>query len=168
MKGEWSVTVRPWLLPILLDTDDPKAPPDSGELLDVFTTNFLEYIRVHEGARLADLPALQMRPTADTSHLSRTSQNMMIDLNTGATAWRKGWERSQSMTAMTQAAFAIMKNQPFPKDPVYGQEYRWDPTTRQLSMPAGKEIDALDIKPITVPKFGTQNEPQSFGADREK
>jgi hypothetical protein len=53
---------------------------------------------------------------------------------------------------MTQAAFAIMKNQPVPTDPVYGQHYRWDPATRQLSMPAGEAFDTMQIKPITVPK----------------
>ena len=67
-------------------------------------------------------------------------------------AWRKGWDRAQSTSAMTQAAFAIMKNQPIPRDPVYGQDYRWDPVTRQLAMPADKEFDAIEIKPITVPK----------------
>ncbi|MEY4569546.1 MAG: hypothetical protein RLZZ398_985 [Verrucomicrobiota bacterium] len=33
---------------------------------------------------------------------------------------------------MNQAAFAIMKNQPIPKDPIYGQDYRWDPATRPI------------------------------------
>ncbi len=71
----------------------------------------------------------------------------------GASAWRKGWDRAQSSFAMTQAAFAIMKGQPIPQDPVYGVDYRWDPATRQLSMPAGEVFDQLEIKPITVPKL---------------
>ena len=53
---------------------------------------------------------------------------------------------------MTQAAFAIMKGQPIPKDPVYGQDYRWDPVTRLLSAPDTEAFNSLNIKPITVPK----------------
>ena len=37
--------------------------------------------------------------------------------------------------------------------PIYGQPYVWDPASRQLSMPAGKEFDAIKIKSITVPKL---------------
>ena len=152
MKGEWSVGSRQFLLPMLLDAADPKCPPDAAELLDAYSLLFLEIARVHETADLKDLPTLAMPPALDTSHLSRTSRQAVESLSIGFMAWRKGWDRSQSSAAFTQAAFAIMKNQPIPKDPVYGQDYRWDPATRQLSMPAGKAFDDLGIKPITVPK----------------
>ncbi|MES2660668.1 MAG: hypothetical protein V4689_18730 [Verrucomicrobiota bacterium] len=153
MRGEWSVTSRSLLLPMLLDGEDPKNPPDSGELLDFYSLSFLEIVRDHESAPLADLPTLQFPPMADTSHLSRSSREATSMIYIGASAWRKGWDRAQSSFAMTQAAFAIMKGQPIPQDPVYGVDYRWDPATRQLSMPAGEVFDQLEIKPITVPKL---------------
>ena len=152
MKGEWNASSRYYLVPMLLDAEDPKSPPDGGELLDAFSLNYLQIARVHETAVLKDLPTLAMPPAPDTSHLSRASRQAMESISIGSMAWRKGWDRAQSSSALTQAAFAIMKNQPIPQDPVYGQAYRWDPATRQLSMPAGKTFDALDIKPITVPK----------------
>ena len=152
MKGDWSVMNRYYLLPMLLDAEDPKYPPDGGDLLDYVSLSYLEIVRSHESATLTDLPTLQFPPIADASHLSRASGQAAATISMGASAWRKGWDRAQSVSAMNQAAFAIMKNQPIPQDPVYGQAYRWDPATRQLSMPAGKTFDALDIKPITVPK----------------
>lgn len=152
MKGEWSVMGRYNLLPMLLDAEDPKSPSDGGELLDYYSLFFLETVRSHETANISDLPTLELPPTADTSHLSRASRQAAQDLGIGASAWRKGWDRAQSVSAMNQAAFAIMTNQPLPQDPVYGQVYRWDPTTRRLSMPAGKAFDEMDINPITVPK----------------
>jgi hypothetical protein len=153
MKGEWSVGSRQFLLPMLLDAEDPKLPPDPGELLDVYSLNFLEIVRVHEVAGIKDLPTLEMPPVPNSSHLSRASRGAVESLSIGSMAWRKGWDRIQSSSAMTQAAFAIMKGQPIPQDPVYGQDYRWNPATRQLSMPAGKTFDAMDIKPISVPKL---------------
>ena len=141
-------------MPMLLDAEDPENPPDGGELLDAFSLNHLQIARLHETTVLKDLPTLAMPlpPTPGTSHLSRASRQAMESIFIGSMAWRKGWDRAQSSSALTQAAFAIMKNQPIPQDPVYGQAYRWDPAARQLSMPAGKTFDALDIKPITVPK----------------
>lgn len=152
MKGEWSASNRQWLLPFVLDAEGPDCPPDGGDALDLYALGFLETVRSHETATLTDLPILQILPMADTSHLSRSSRRVVEILNIGTSAWRKGWDCAQSKFAMTQAAFAIMKGQPIPQDPVYGQDYRWDPATRQLSMPAGKTFDAMDIKPITVPK----------------
>lgn len=68
-------------------------------------------------------------------------------------AWGIGWARAQSSSAMTQAAFALMEGQPLNQDPVYGKAYPWDPATRQLSMPAGKDFEGMKIRPITVPKL---------------
>jgi hypothetical protein len=154
MKGEWSITNRQYLLPMLMDTEDPKNPPDGGDLLDTYTALFSEIVRTHEGASIEDLTKLEVPwDLPDVSHLSRSSKEAVSIVFIGANAWRKGWDRSISMSAMTQAAFAIMKGQPIPQDPVYQQDYRWDPATRQLSMPAGKNFDDLAIKPITVPKL---------------
>lgn len=152
MKGEWAVTNRSLLLPALLDGEDPKCPTDGGELLDYYSEGFVETVRSHESATLGDLPTLTILPVGDASHLSRQSQEAVSIITIGALAWRKGWDRVQSQSAMTQAAFAIMKGEPIPPDPVYGQPYRWDPATRQLSMPAGKAFDDLAIPPISVPR----------------
>ncbi|MEO5913487.1 MAG: hypothetical protein ABIS50_04590 [Luteolibacter sp.] len=153
MKGEWSASNRQWLLPFLLDAEGPDCPPDGGDALDFYALRFLETVRSHETATLTDLPTLELPPMSDPSHLSRSSRRVVEILSIGASAWRKGWDCSQSKFAMTQAAFAIMEGQPIPQEPVYGKDYQWDPATRQLSMPAGKEFEDLKIKPITVPKY---------------
>ena len=152
MKGEWSAMNRHFLLPMLLDGENPKNPPDGGELLDYYSLFQLETVRRHESATLSDLPTLELPPMADASHLSRPSRQMVQDLTTGSSAWRRGWLHAHSVFAMTQAAFAIMKGQPLPQEPIYGVDYRWDPATRQLSMPPGNDFEAMGIKPITVPK----------------
>ncbi|MEO7100986.1 MAG: hypothetical protein ABI162_16640 [Luteolibacter sp.] len=152
MKGEWSVTTRQYVLPMLLDAEDPDVITDGGDFLDAYVAPFVDIVRTHDGAAITDLPNLDSFRVGDLSHLSRNGRKLGEILSIGARAWRKGWERSQSASAMTQAAFAIMKGQPIPQDPIYRQDYRWDPVTRQLSMPAGKNFDDMGIKPITVPK----------------
>lgn len=151
MKGEWSTGSRQFLLPMLLDSGNPKNVPDTGDLLDFYSMSILETVRLHEDATLADLPNLDAMPLVDAGQLSRSSREVAGVMFLGASAWRKGWDRMQSVSGMTQAAFAIMKGQPIPKDPVYGADYVWDPTTRQLSFPADEKFKNLDIPPITVP-----------------
>jgi hypothetical protein len=53
---------------------------------------------------------------------------------------------------MTRAAFAILKDQPIPQDPIYGLDYVWDATTRQLSFPRVIPGD-MRIPTLTVPKI---------------
>lgn len=151
MKGEWSTGTREFLLPLLLDSENPRNVPDAGDLVDFYSMSLVESVRNHESASLAEMPNLDAMPMADAGQLSRSSREAVSVMFIGATAWRKGWDYNQSGSALTQAAFAIMKGEPIPKDPVYGLDYVWDPVTRRLSMPAGKAFDDSGIKPITVP-----------------
>ncbi len=153
MKGEWTTTTRHYLLPMLLDAEEPTAPRDGGALLDAFTLPYVEIVSTHEVATLADLPTLDPPLAPDVSQLSRKSRKLAEIFAVGASAWRKGWDRAQSISAQTQVAFAIMKGKSIPLDPMHGQAYQWDPATRQLSMPAGYPFDGMKIKPITVPKL---------------
>ena len=74
MKGEWSVGSRQFLLPMLLNAEDPNLPSDPGELLDAYSLNFLEIARVHEAADIKDLPTLGMPTASNSGDLSRTSR----------------------------------------------------------------------------------------------
>lgn len=68
-----------------------------------------------------------------------------------AEAWGKGFQRAVQQSGITQAAFAIMKGEPVPNDPVHGLPYRWDPASRTLSAPNSPLFSEVDLKPITVP-----------------
>jgi len=153
MTGEWHVVSRYWLLRPIADPEDPKYPSDPEALLDAYSEPFVEIVSTHRGQPLPRLPELEMpNGPPDLSHLSRDSRETMENLWVGARAWRKGWDRAQSVTAMTQAAFSIMQGQPVPNDPVYGLPYRWDADSRTLSAPDSSAFKELDIKPLTLPK----------------
>jgi len=152
MKGEWNVTAREYILPMVTDTRDPKYPPDPEALIDFHAASFVDVVRQHEAASLADLPNIEIFGSYDNSHLSRSSRQLTNMLGIGMQAWRKGWDRAQSAAAMTQAAFAIMKGQAVPNDPVYGLPYRWDAATRTLSAPDSPVFKEMGIKPLSIPK----------------
>lgn len=153
MKSEWSVGSRNYLLPMLLDTDDPKIPSDGAALLDYYSSQFSSITSTHEGTSPSDLAGLGWPSLTDDSHLSRSSRDVSSMVFVGAKAWRKGWERAQSVYAMNEAAFAILQGQPVPKDPVHGADYRWDPQNRVLSPPDTDAFREMKIDPITLPKF---------------
>lgn len=153
MTGEWHVCGRYWLFPPVADAEDPKYPSDPEALLDAYSGTFVEIVNTHRGQPLSRLPDIDFQPSPpDLSHLSRQSRETMEMLWVGARAWRKGWDRSQSSSAMTQAAFSIMQGQAVPNDPVYGLPYRWDPETRTLAAPDSPAFKELDLKPIKLPK----------------
>lgn len=152
MKGEWSVTNREYLLPILMDPEELNNPSDPDALLDAFAGNFLHIVGNNEGRSITDWPNLADPGDPDISHLSRRSQGLIETCFIGQRAWRKGMERSVSVFAMNQAAFAILKGQPIPNDPIYGLPYGWDPATRILSKPNGEAFKKLELKSITLPK----------------
>jgi hypothetical protein len=115
LKGEWAVTTRYFLLPMLLDAEDPKSPSDPEALLDYHAALFLDTVRDVEGLSLKDFLEKPLGNAPDNSHLSRTSRQTTESLLIGMKAWNKGWARAQSATAITQAGFAIMGGQPIPK-----------------------------------------------------
>lgn len=152
MRGEWNVTAREYLLPMLSDTADPKYPADPEALIDYHAGGFLEVIGDHDSPSPADWNAINHSGiVADNSHLSRDSRELTEMLFVGTQAWSKGMIRAQNQSAMTQAAFAIMQGQPVPNDPIHGLLYRWDPSTRTLSPPDDPAFAEMNLQPLIVP-----------------
>jgi len=154
MKGEWSVGLRQFLLPMMLDPEEANPLPDAGQLLDAYTLPFAELARFREGAKLGQEPAWPFEEETTMNNamgLSHESRQMFSILFVGARAWSKGWDRAQHSHGLMQAAFTMMKGDVVPVDPVRGLQYQWDPATRTLGMPAGKEFEEMGINPVMVP-----------------
>ncbi len=151
MKGEWHVGVQQYLLPILCDTEDPKYPPDPDALLDFYSGGFAGIIASYDKPAAADWATAAGPPLPYTGHLSRGSREVVEIMFVGERAWGKGLQRAQHVTGMSAAAFAIMKGQAIPADPIHGLPYVWDPATRTLSPPARAAFEGLELKPVAVP-----------------
>lgn len=153
MCGEWHVSGREFLMPMLANAADPKYPSDPDALIDVNAGYFSQYMDLYASNSPTDWPKITGPGIPAMSHLSRSSRDAIEILFVGAQAWSRGYERAQSAAGMTQAAFAVMQGQPVPNDPVYGQSYGWDPATRTLSPPDSPEFKKMELKPIVVPKL---------------
>ncbi|MCW1924610.1 hypothetical protein OKA05_18745 [Luteolibacter arcticus] len=152
MRGEWNVVSRDYVMPMLSDAGDPKYPADPEALIDFHASYFTRVLREYDNPSPAGWPSVSALPFPDNSHLSYESRQFTEMLFVGERAWSKGLQRSVSQTAMTQAAFAIMKGEPPPLDPVYGLPYGWDPATRTLSAPVHPAFEEDKFKPIVVPR----------------
>ena len=151
MKGEWHVCVQQYILPIACDVDDPKYAPDPEALIDFYCGRFAEVVATYDQPAVADWATVAAPARPTTRHLSRNSRQMAEIMFVGEQAWSKGLLRAMHSTGMTNAAFAVMKGQPVPNDPIHGLPYVWDPATRQLSAPADPVFAEQQLKPITVP-----------------
>lgn len=152
MKGEWNVTARQYLLPMLCDITDPKYPSDPDALIDHHAGYFSQIVHAYQGHTVSEWPDIAVTTFPDDSHLSRSSRQLSEQLFVGERAWSKGLLRAQSATALTQAAFAVMKGEPLPSDPIHGLPYRWDAATRTLSAPDSPVFEEMALKPVTVPQ----------------
>lgn len=152
MKGEWNVGIRQFLLPILCDGGDPCYPKDPEALVDFYSARFVDVVKAYDRGTMPDWRVVSSPPLRDGSHLSRPTRNVAEIMFVGEAAWSKGMLRSQYVVAMNAAAFAIMKGEDAPGDPIHGLPYIWDPATRELSAPADPAFVEMDLKPIIVPR----------------
>ncbi|RYD23008.1 MAG: hypothetical protein EOP88_05945 [Verrucomicrobiaceae bacterium] len=153
MRGEWSTSIREWVLPGILDPGDVNSPPDPGALIEAYTRPFAELARDRLTAAPGDPVPVQADAASRSAGLSRLSRRIVEILWMEPNGWHKGWYRANNVHGLTLAAFSLMKDDSrVPVDPIRGVPYRWNPATRTLSMPATPEFDGMKIKPVVVPK----------------
>lgn len=154
-RGDWN-GIMSELLPAMVDTSDVAVPPDADLLVEIYTRHMRETATMQGDRTLAEMggeprhgPAvdhLSWRGQELASMLGLRGEEEIVDL-------RSPWLAQQASTGMTQAAFAILHGKPVPNDPVSGLPYRWDPATRELSMPDTPRYRSFDIRPVKVPKI---------------
>ena len=153
LKGEYHFGMRVFILPILADAGDSHPLPDPEEFIDVYTEMFRRKINANPSHSPKDLAHFKVTPQPSSAGLSKESRNFYEhSIHEGVESWRTGWVRAQSIHGMHQAAFAIMKGQPVPPDPIHGLPYVWDAATRTLSAPVSPAFDEMKMTPIIVPK----------------
>jgi hypothetical protein len=152
MTGEWNVASQVFVMPMLADTNDPKYPSDPEALVDHLANSQLAIIQEYDSDSPSDWATEAAPVVLNNSHLTRDSRELTESLFVESRAWSRGFLRAQHMNAMTQAAFAIMKGEPIPNDPIHGLPYQWDPATRLLSPPDSPLFTEMHVGPITVPE----------------
>jgi len=144
--------VQQYLLPILCDAGDPHYFDDPEAFIDFYSARFVDAVKAHDRDTMPGWSHVSSPPLRDASRLSRKSRKLAEILFVGEQAWCKGMRRSQYIVAINAAAFAIMKGEPVPKDPIHGLPYIWDPVTRVLSAPSDPIFKEMKVEPLTVPR----------------
>lgn len=154
IRGQWNADMPGNFLPALADPTDADTPKDAEALAEVYTQSASSLVTGHKSLHLADIPT---HPVTYVSykHLSLRSQRIAEErgLKPGNSRYRKGWVVAQIQTGLTRAAFAILKGQPVPNDPIHGLPYRWDPATRKLSLLDNPKYQESRVKPLILPKL---------------
>ena len=150
MKGDWNFGMQYHLLPALADPAETQSPHDAEALVEARTNFTSEIVRQNEGLALTDLPT-SADLSFDPGSLSWRSRRLAGE--EFGYHYRDGWLRHQLQAGLTQAAFAILKGQPVPNDPIYGKPYTWNPETRQLGLPKRPEFRKMSSRPLTLPKL---------------
>lgn len=149
MRGQWNGMMMNSILPALADPGERQIPTDADLFIEANTAYYSKVVQTHNPLSLTDLPS-HPGPAFDPTGLSWRDRDMagLMTFNS-----RLGWEEQQIHTGLTQAAFAILKGQPVPNDPIHGQPYIWNPETRELSLPKGPEFSRMQNRPIKLPKL---------------
>lgn len=150
LRGQWNRVLQYQMLPALVDPGGDEIPADSELMVEAYTSYVSRSVEFHTPLSLSDLPS-RPAPTFYVSDLSRRSQNVLEGILVGE-RFRSQWEQQQIRTGLTQAAFAILKGQPVPNDPIYGKPYSWNPETRELSLPESPEFSKMYEIRLKLPK----------------
>jgi hypothetical protein len=101
---------------------------------------------------------------SDLGHLSDTLSNIHVDtdgmspqaaglpelLEPGLTAWSRGWVRSQIVLHLQNAAFAYMRGEPLPNEPITGKPFVWDEASQSIKLPEDERLKDFDAKPLVI------------------
>ncbi|RYD50015.1 MAG: hypothetical protein EOP85_00445 [Verrucomicrobiaceae bacterium] len=151
LRGEWNLSMRHNLLPLLSDDKDPGTPRDGDHLAEAYTRHMQGLAQEADGMTLRDY-AGSFQETAPVTSLSKQSNYLAQDMGmTTEYDVRRSFVVYQEQTGLTQAAFAIMNGQEIPLDPVYGLPYKWDPVKRELRLPDPPGGRKWRIRPMKVP-----------------
>jgi len=151
IRAEWNLGASDYLLPPLASLSEPMAPRDPDLLVETYTRCMANIVRNNDNLSFSELQN-QPEPAMDASHLSLRSRSLIGSVD--FSRLRENWEIGQAQAGLTKAAFAILRGETIPNDPIHGRPYIWNPSTRQLLLPTGDPFSGSNkVKPLILPKL---------------
>jgi len=149
--GEWHVIARYFAMPAMVagesewkDVSDPEA------FLDRWADWVEAQTRGCDSTDLGHLSDTLGGIHAETDGLSDHSIGMLEVLGTGHAAWSKGWVRSQIVLHLQNAAFAYLRGEPLPNEPITGKPFVWDEVSQSVRAPEDERLKDFDLKPLVI------------------
>jgi hypothetical protein len=149
--GEWHTGSRHIALPAMVsgeaewkDVSDP----------EVFLDRWADWVEAQvQGCESTDLSHLSDTLGgihAETDGIGSHSIGMLEVMETGLTAWSKGWVRSQIVWQQQNAAFAHLRGEPLMNEPITGKPFVWDETSQSVRLPEDERLKDFDVKPLVI------------------
>ena len=86
----------------------------------------------------------------ETEGMTSFSSTMLEELETGLTPWSKGWVRHQIQYQQQKAAFAYLRGEPLPNEPITGKPFVWDETSQSVRLPDDERLKDFKLDPIVI------------------
>jgi hypothetical protein len=159
LRGEGWVSLGGFIIPIVNGNSSDLSVgyiSDADALFDAYAQGSIATAKKAQTFSLDELlieESDEPDSPIDVSHLSKEAQSLLEMTRIGTSAWAKGWARSVSLSARTDAALAIMQGQEIPPEPFTGLPYIYDPITRTVQVPFDAELrEKLNIsEPLKLP-----------------
>jgi hypothetical protein len=149
--GEWHVANRYLVMPdMVVGGEEWKELPDPEAFLDRWADWAEVLARGCDRTDLGHLSDTLGGIHAETDGLSDHSIGMLEVLGTGLTSWSKGWVRSQIVWQLQNAAFAHLRGDPLPNEPITGKPFVWDEASQSVRLPEDERLKDFDVKPLIV------------------
>lgn len=152
LRGEWHISLRHMVLPEILN-NDPEMPNDPERFVDAWAKHTKQQIdactATGDWLQLQD-SFVSIKP--NIAGLSPVAQQWLKNVNTGSNTYIKGFTRVASTQTLQAAAFAHLRGEAPPNEPITGLPYVWDASTKTLSAPNDPRLDELKLKPIKLPR----------------
>lgn len=149
--GEWHVGTRYLAMPAMVSGEaEWKDVSDPEVFLDRWADWVEAGVRGCDSTDLGHLSDTLGGIHAETDGISSHSIGMLEVVGTGLAAWSKGWVRSQIQRQQQTAAFAYLRGEPLPNEPVTGKPFVWDEASQSIRVPGDERLKDFDVKPLVI------------------
>jgi hypothetical protein len=149
--GEWHTGTRQTaLLGMVSGEDEWKDVSDPEAFLDRWADWVEAQVRGCDRTDLGHLSDTLGGIHAEADGISAHSSAMLELVETGLTAWSRGWTRSQIVWQQQNAAFAYLEGEPLPNEPVTGKPFVWDEASQSIRIPEDERLKDIEVKPLVI------------------
>ncbi len=149
--GEWHMANRFMVMPDMVAGEEMwKQLPDPEMFLDRWADWAEAAARGCDRTDLAHLLDTLGGIHAETNGVSRQSIGLLELAESGPTSWSKGWVRSQIVRQLPNAAFAHLRGEPLPNEPITGKPFVWDEASQSIRFSEDERLKRFDLKPLVV------------------
>lgn len=166
--GEWHNTTRNFLLPgllgdadslpVLIDSSSGEASArqnpgvnDPDAVVEAHLRYFSRLMDQMKEAELGELPGLSAY-APDMGGVSENGAAVLDVVRVGASAWSKGWTRSQTDAAIYQAALQAASGGEIPLEPFTGKPFVIDREAGTVSVPEDPWFESMNYAPVKIPE----------------